>query len=114
MYTTEFLNCCGAHVISDLGWDDEYAFDMSVLDRRRVGDRLEYEIRRYSRGMILIILNEHQIKKGVEEVILSYGFKKVGARCGNGNDIQLYQRVQRPSKRVYSKLTKKVINSRFK
>lgn len=113
MYLSSFDGCCGIHIVVSFGRTDAHSVKMNrdtVTVETLALQKLVNESKHV--GCVVVSLNENQINRGVEDVVLGAGFVKMGARFnhpGHGNDIQMYQYVcnvekaKRPLKETVSR-----------
>lgn len=92
MFLAEFTSCCGASILNDFAWDTDEDVRMGEGGIARMTVEIKSKCRNRGRGMIVAILNNYQIKNGVEEALLGAGFKRMGTRARNYLDrnLQLY------------------------
>lgn len=97
MYLSSFDGCCGIHIVISFGRTAAYNYKMSSDDISQETKELQRIVKQSKHiGCLVVALNENQINRGVEDVVLGAGFVKMGVRFnhpGHGHDIQMYQYV---------------------
>jgi hypothetical protein len=112
MRTHAFPVCCGAQIITDFGFTNNFhtgdgpTQTMSQAAKEAISTYLKDYIRGSYTGMTVIMLNSAQVKAGVEKLVLDAGWELVtdGAYYpGHGRHLTLYVYYHHPDKRVSKK-----------
>lgn len=102
MQRAEYSGCCGINIISYFKHNYIEGRKLTELQREELRNYLENSIKTSMVGLLLVALNEIQIKDGIEEVLLDVGFQDLTGpffHPGHGHRITLYGYELHPQKR---------------
>lgn len=108
MRTHDFPVCCGAKIITDFGFTNNFhsgdgpTQSMSKAQGEAIQDYLKRHITGSHTGMTVIMLNSAQVKAGVEKLVLDAGWELATDAAfypGHGRYLTLYVYYHHPKER---------------